>query len=276
MGAIAVTQEHLARWLSRPTADHHKYSRGVVEFHTGSRAYPGAALLGVLGALHTGVGMVRYLGPASVSSLVIQAHPEVVETRGRVDAIVVGSGMATPLGPHATHRVREALSRGVPTVIDAGALDFAGPLPPLSVLTPHARELARLHRRLYESKLTDEQDAAEKIARDLGVTVLLKGSVTTVVNHHGTRWILPKATAWLATAGTGDVLAGILGALLAGSRSQLERSPEDFGESVAAGAFLHAQAAGFASATQSDGPITASDVARKVSLVVGRVLGSTP
>jgi len=276
VGAIAVTQEHLARWLSRPTADNHKYSRAVVEFHTGSRAYPGAALLGVLGALHTGVGMVRYLGPPSISSLVIQDHPEVVVTRGRVDAIVVGSGMATPLGPHATHRVREALSRGVPTVIDAGALDFAGPPPPLSVLTPHARELARLHRRLYEAELTDEQDAAERIARDLGVTVLLKGSVTTVVNHHGTRWILPEATAWLATAGTGDVLAGILGALLAGSKSQLERATEDFGESVAAGAFLHAQAAGFASATQSDGPITASDVARNVSLVVGRVLGSTP
>lgn len=276
MGAIAVTQELLARWLSRPTAVDHKYSRGVVEFHTGSRAYPGAALLGVLGALHTGVGMVRYLGPASVSSLVIQAHPEVVVTRGRVDAIVVGSGMSTPLGPHATHRVREALSRGVPTVIDAGALDFAGPPPSLSVLTPHARELARLHRRLYESELTDEQDAAERIARDLGVTVLLKGSVTTVVNQHGTRWMLPEATAWLATAGTGDVLAGILGALLAGSRSQLERSPEYFGESVAAGAFLDAQAAGFATATQSDGPITASDVARNVSLVVGRVLGSTP
>jgi len=276
VGAIAVTQEHLARWLARPTADDHKYSRGVVEFHTGSRAYPGAALLGVLGALHTGVGMVRYLGPPSVSSLVIQAHPEVVVTRGRADAIVVGSGMATPLGPHATHRVREALSRGVPTVIDAGALDFAGPLPSLSVLTPHARELARLHRRLYESELTDVQDAAERIARDLGVTVLLKGAVTSVVNHHGTRWILPEATAWLATAGTGDVLAGILGALLAGSRSQLEHSPEDFGESVAAGAYLHARAAGFASATQSDGPITASDVARNVSLVVGRVLGSTP
>ena len=161
-------------------------------------------------------------------------------------------------------------------MIDAGALDLAGPLPALSVLTPHARELARLHRRLYEAELTDEQDAAERIARDLGVTVLLKGSVTTVVNHHGTRWILPKATAWLATAGTGDVLAGILGALLAGSRPQLEHTPADFGESVAAGAFLHAQAAGFASATQSDGPITASDVARNVSLVVGRVLGSTP
>ncbi len=276
MGPASVSRETLARWLSKPTAADHKYSRGVVEFHTGSRAYPGAALLGVLGALHTGVGMVRYLGPPSVSSLVIQAHPEVVLTPGRVDAIVVGSGMATPLGPHAIHRVREALSREVPTVIDAGALDYAGPLPPLSVLIPHAKELARLHRRLYESDFTDEQDAAERIARDLGATVLLKGSLTTVVNHRGAWWHLPVATSWLATAGTGDVLAGILGALLAGSRSQLESSPEDLGEIVASGALLHAEAASAASAAHANGPITASDVARQVSSVVGKVLGSTP
>lgn len=276
MRPASVSLENLARWLSKPTAADHKYSRGVVEFHTGSRAYPGAALLGVLGALHTGVGMVRYLGPPSVSSLVIQAHPEVVLTPGRVDAIVVGSGMATPLGPQAIHRVREALSRGVPTVIDAGALDYAGPLPPLSVLTPHARELARLHSRLYASDFTDEQDAAERIARNLGVTVLLKGSVTTVVNHRGAWWHLPVATSWLATAGTGDALAGILGALLAGSRSQLESSPEYLGEIVAAGALLHAEAASAASAAHSNGPITASDVARYVSSVVGRLLGSTP
>ncbi len=139
MGPASVSLETLARWLTQPTAKDHKYSRGVVEFHTGSRAYPGAALLSVLGALHTGVGMVRYLGPPSVSSLVIQAHPEVVLTPGRVDAVVVGSGMATPPGPQAIHRVREALSREVPTVIDAGALDYAGPLPPSPFSHPTRR-----------------------------------------------------------------------------------------------------------------------------------------
>ncbi len=209
-----------------------------------------------------------------MSSLVIQAHPEVVLTPGRVDAVVVGSGMATPLGPHAIHRVREALSREVPTVIDAGALIMQARSHPSPFSHP-TRELARLHRRLYESDFTDEQDAAERIARDLGATVLLKGSLTTVVNHRGAWWHLPVATSWLATAGTGDVLAGILGALLAGWRSQLESSPEDLGEIVASGALLHAEAASAASAAHSNGPITASDVARYVSSVVGKVLGTT-
>ena len=270
-----VTPEHLAKWATRPTASDHKYSRGVVEFHTGSRAYPGAALLGVLAALRTGVGMVRYLGPATVSSLVVQNHPEVVLVPGRVDSVVVGSGMATPLGSQGTRRVREAFSRSVPTVMDAGALDLAEDAPALAVLTPHVRELARLHHRVLGGEVNDELEGATRLARELGLTILLKGSVTNVVNQHGAHWELPAATPWLATAGTGDVLAGILGAMLASSREHLEGTPEALGEIVAAGALLHSFAAQSASTARAGGPITASDVADHVASVLGVILGAS-
>lgn len=272
MEAILVTPEHLAKWVTRPTASDHKYSRGVAEFHTGSRAYPGAALLGVLAALRTGVGMVRYLGPPSVGSLVIQNHPEVVLVPGRVDSVVVGSGMAAPLGARATARVREAFSQSVPTVIDAGALDLAEEAPAHAVLTPHARELERLHHRVLGVEVTDELDAATRLAKELGVTILMKGSVTRVVNQQGSLWELPPATPWLATAGTGDVLAGILGALLAGRRDHLASTPGDLGEIAGAGALLHALAAQSASTARAGGPITAIDVADHVASVVGVIL----
>lgn len=275
MQGTAVTKEYLSRWLTRPTAEDHKYSRGVVEFHTGSRAYPGAALLGVLGALRTGVGMVRYLGPPSVSNLVVHAYPEVVLVPGRVDAVVVGSGMATPLGSQATTRIREAFSRRVPSVIDAGALDAVQQCPPLSVLTPHSRELARLHQRVLGVEVSDQLEGATRLARELGATILLKGSITHVVNERGQHWELPVATPWLATAGTGDVLAGILGALLATSRDHLVREPDDLGEVVATGALLHAVAAQEATRVRGGGPLTASDVANQVSVIVGETLATT-
>lgn len=275
MAPTLVTQEYLTRWLSAPTATDHKYTRGVVEFHTGSRAYPGAALLGILGALRTGVGMVRFVGPPSVSAQVIQAHPEVVIVPGQLDSVVVGSGMAAPLGSQATHRVRAAFSRSVPTVIDAGGLDLAEEAPSLAVLTPHGRELARLHHRVVGIEASDELDAARRLARELGVTILLKGSVTHVVNQLGAHWQLPVATPWLATAGTGDVLAGILGAFFSRLRKHLESSPADLGEVVAAGALLHALAAESASRARAGGPITASDVAEHVASVVGRTLRAT-
>lgn len=257
-----------------PADEDHKYSRGVVEFHTGSRAYPGAALLGVRGALRTGVGMVRYLGPPSVASLVVQAHPEVVLQPGRVDAVVVGSGMAAPLRSQATMRVGEAFSRGVPTVLDAGALDMAQQCPPHSVLTPHARELARVHHRVLGSEVSNQLDGAKRLARELGVTIVLKGSITHVVNERGHHWQLPLATPWLATAGTGDVLAGIFGALLAVSRDHLDGSPENLGEIVATGALLHALAAQAASRARGGGPLTARDVADQVALIVGETLAT--
>ena len=276
MESTQVTLEHLGRWLRAPEATDHKYSRGVVEFHTGSRAFPGAALLGVLGALRTGVGMVCYLGPPSVTSHVIHAHPEAVVAPGKVDSVVVGSGIAVPLGSRSIVRVREAFSRQVPTVVDAGALDLVEEHPPVCVLTPHAGELTRVHHRVLGRDMPSELEAAKRLAGELAVTILLKGSLTHVVDGSRNHWQLPLATPWLATAGTGDVLAGILGAMLASSREQLETSPQNLGEIVAAGALLHAISAESASRSRHGGPITSTDVAEAIPGEVGKILSSKP
>ncbi|MGB4777419.1 ADP-dependent NAD(P)H-hydrate dehydratase, partial [Microbacterium sp.] len=149
--------------LRMPTPGDDKYSRGVVGLRTGSDEYPGAAVLGVEAAWRTGVGMVRYLGPAGPRDLVLQRRPETVTVAGRVQAWVIGSGM--PAGdrrtPEQTATLRDILAADVPVVIDAGALDLvtvdsevgesgagdAGAHAP-RVLTPHDREHAALRHRL--------------------------------------------------------------------------------------------------------------------------------
>src|SRR3954466_15958127 len=134
-----------ARWIAVPRDDDDKYSRGVVGFVTGSAKYPGAAVLGVEAAAHTGVGMIRYLGGGRPTRLVLQRRPEAVTADGRVQAWVLGSGQDPENLDDATAAmVDEALAQNVPMVLDGGALgrraDARGPV----LLTPHAGELSRL------------------------------------------------------------------------------------------------------------------------------------
>jgi NAD(P)H-hydrate repair Nnr-like enzyme with NAD(P)H-hydrate dehydratase domain len=132
-------------FIAVPSPDDDKYSRGVAGFVTGSARYPGAAVLGVEAALHTGVGMVRYLGAGRPTRLVLQRRPEAVTAAGRVQAWVLGSGQdPSELDDATLDLIDRALAQDVPAVIDSGALgrvrDAAGPV----VLTPHAGELASL------------------------------------------------------------------------------------------------------------------------------------
>ena len=114
-----------AAWIAVPEEDDDKYTRGVVGFVTGSARYPGASVLGVEAALRTGVGMVRYLGPGRATRLVLQRRPEAVTTDGRVQAWVLGSGQDAAERDELTAMFLEnALVQGVPTVLDAGALDL--------------------------------------------------------------------------------------------------------------------------------------------------------
>ena len=116
-------QADAAAWIAVPGPDDDKYSRGVLGLVTGSERYPGAAVLGAEAALHTGVGMLRYLGGAR--DAVLARRPEAVTAEGRVQAWVLGSGI-DPDDPLLGERMRAALAEGVPTVLDAGALDLAG------------------------------------------------------------------------------------------------------------------------------------------------------
>nr|WP_156610054.1 bifunctional ADP-dependent NAD(P)H-hydrate dehydratase/NAD(P)H-hydrate epimerase [Auraticoccus cholistanensis] len=235
----------LAAALPVPGPTDHKYSRGVVGLDTGSAQYPGAALLGVLGAVHTGVGMVRYLG--SAAETVTARLPNVVTAAGRVQALVLGSGWgADEDGPR---RLREAFARthdeGSALLLDADALaalpalvedPTPRPAPDRLLLTPHAGELARLLDRDRDDVETDPLGAAREAATRYGATVLLKGASQYVVRP-GVDVVdvaLP-GPAWTGQAGSGDVLAGICGSLLAGGLPA--------GDAAAAGASLQALAA---------------------------------
>ena len=262
-------------WIAVPQATDDKYSRGVLGVRTGSTEYPGAAVLGVEAASRTGVGMLRYLGPRRVGALVLQRRPEVVTADGRVQAWLLGSGMdAGSRSAETTKQLQKALRQGVPTLLDAGALDLTGAGTGARVITPHYRELAALLGRSEES-VTGAEIAAEpgqwavRAAGLLGVTVLLKGSTTHIASPSGIRLTVSGAPAWLATAGSGDVLAGILGALLATNAARIDADADALAALAATAAFVHGAAAHRAS---GGGPILALDIAEAVPATIAALL----
>ena len=261
-----------------PDADDDKYRRGVLGMRTGSEAYPGAAVLGVEAACRTGVGMVRYLGPSPARELVLQRRPEVVAGDGRVQAWVIGSGIDAAARTDAvTDGLRSCLAGEDPVVVDAGALDLAPTASAPVVVTPHAREHDRLRELLGLPAVGSDagrEAAARETARVLGATVLLKGAVTIVATPGGWCRRVAAGTPWLATAGTGDVLAGAIGALVASAAARGSVDAESLGPLAATGALLHGRAARLAAAPLGGrgGPITALDVAAALPRTVGALL----
>lgn len=260
------------RVLGRPTAHDDKYSRGVVGLRTGSRQFPGAAVLGVEGAWRAGIGMVRYLGPARPTRLVLARRPETVTAGGRVQAWVIGSGTSSEDRTDAeTRMLREVLDGPDPVVVDAGALDLAVSATAPIVVTPHAGEHARLRLALgLDPDGARSSAGAAQTAAALGAVVLLKGATTIVASPEGWECAIDAPTSWLATAGTGDVLAGVLGAVTAGAAAR--GASVSLAACAATAAWLHGQAALAASEAVAGGPITALDVAEHLPLVVGRLL----
>lgn len=261
------------RVLGRPTAHDDKYSRGVVGLRTGSRQFPGAAVLGVEGAWRTGIGMVRYLGPARPTRLVLARRPETVTAGGRVQAWVIGSGTSSEDRTDAeTRMLRHVLDGPDPVVVDAGAIDLAASATAPVVITPHAGEHAKLRSWLgLDPDGARSAAGAAETAAALDAVVLLKGATTVVASPEGWECEIEAPTSWLATAGTGDVLAGILGAVTAGAAAR--RATVSLAACAATAAWLHGQAAQTASEAVAGGPITALDVAEHLPLVVGRLLG---
>lgn len=265
-----------AAWIAVPQESSDKYSRGVLGVVTGSDRYPGAAVLGVEGASRTGVGMIRYLGADRPAEQVMRRRPEVVTAPGRVQGWLIGSGMDAAGRPaDDAQRLRSALRDGTPLVIDAGALDLVGRASAPVVVTPHFRELATV----LAAGADDDSDAvtADDIAADpagwtiraaesLGVTVLLKGHTTYVAAPGGPRYAVTAGPAWLATAGSGDVLGGVLGALVATHAREID---EDGHTALAALAATAAWVHGRAGERASDGgPIVALDIVGELPGVV--------
>lgn len=257
-----------ARIVRPPSIEDDKYRRGVVGIHTGSPAYPGAAMLGVEGAWRAGAGMVRYSGPVS-AELILHRRPETVIGAGRVGAWVIGSGTDSAARSDAdAAELRRILSESVPVVVDAGALDLVtGARAPL-VLTPHAGEFSRLAASLALDASGDREADVAALAARLNAVVLLKGHDTVVVDPSGDLVHVQAATAWLATAGAGDVLAGVIGAVIA------QNPDAPLRDSVATAAWLHGRAATIAAAADSGPgrPIVALDVAEALPAAVGEVL----
>lgn len=263
--ARRLTDADVAALLPDPGAGDDKYSQGVVGVHAGSATYPGAAVLCTGAALRTRPGLVRYAGTAADG--VRAAWPEAIVTAGRpadagrVQAWVVGPGGGTD--EEARSALAEVLATDLPVLVDADALTLVARDPALvrdrtapTVLTPHDREFTRLGHELGG----DRVGAARAAAADLGATVLLKGDATVVADADGTVFVNGTGTPWLATAGTGDVLSGVIGALLATGLPAVE--------AAAAGAHLHGRAGQLAAAS---GPLLASDVVAHLPAAVLRL-----
>ncbi len=267
-----LTPADAADVLVPPVPEDHKYTRGVLGLVAGSATYPGAAVLAVAGALGTGLGMVRYLGPEPVTHLVHARFPEVVPAAGRVQAWAVGSGV-DPDDQDRTAQVRQTLARaaddGVPAVVDAGGLGLLPERAPENwVLTPHAGELATLLSRRGRPTERGEIEAdplshARDAARRTGAVVLLKGASTVVAAPDGETYAQADGSPWLATAGTGDVLTGVLGAVLAGAGGA------STAHLAATAALLHGRAGVRAA---RGGPLTARQVADALPAVLGEIL----
>ncbi len=212
-GVRVAEESDVARWWPMPGPNSHKYTRGVVGLDTGSADYPGAAILGCAGALHTGPGMVRYLGDAS-QQLIMGRFPSVVTAGGRVQAMVLGSGWGDL--DDARERLDSAIGRDVPLVLDADALTLLpARLPEGSMLTPHAGELARMLDVDREEVEAHPIDSVRRAAAEFSATVLLKGGTQYVASPEGRVTIAVGGPAWTGQAGSGDTLAGACGTLLA-------------------------------------------------------------
>ena len=252
----ALTAADVAALLPWPHPTDHKYTRGVVGVWTGSERYPGAAVLSVAGAASGLCGMVRYAGPAVAA--VRARHPEVVSGAGRVQAWVIGSGSAEDAAAAWSH----ARSDDVPVLVDADALSvMEGPSGP-KVLTPHAGELALLLD-LTRAEIEAAPLRFARLAADrFDAVVLLKGRRSVTANPVGEVRVTTSGVPWLGVAGSGDVLAGVIGCLLASGLSPFD--------ATSAGSWLHGAAAAWAS---RGGPITASRLAEAIPAVVRSLAG---
>ncbi|HEY2287550.1 MAG TPA: NAD(P)H-hydrate dehydratase [Streptosporangiaceae bacterium] len=278
----ALQAPDIAALLPRPGAESDKYRRGVLGLLAGSQRYTGAAVLATGSAIHGGAGMVRLMSAQPALTAALQHWPEAVttladpaaaaksvETAGRVQAWAAGPGMGTDDG--AAGLLAAVLAAEVPALVDADGitilaghrelLDRSAP----TLITPHAGELARLtgaDRADIEARRLEHATAA---AADLGVTVLLKGSTTVIADPSGTVLVNATGSAWLATAGSGDVLSGLAGALLAQGLPPLQ--------AAAAAAYLH----GIAGRLAADGaPIGAADLITALPAAIRSVTRPAP
>jgi ADP-dependent NAD(P)H-hydrate dehydratase / NAD(P)H-hydrate epimerase len=281
--AVALQAADVAQLLPRPSAESDKYRRGVLGVLAGSEQFTGAAVLAVGAAIRGGAGMVRLAAGPPALQAVRQRWPEAVfseisgepdddfpASAGQVQAWVAGPGMGT--GEQAAGRLAAVLATELPVLVDADGITILASHPELlprrapTLITPHAGELARLlsaDRADIEARRLHYATAA---AAKLGVTVLLKGSTTIIAEPARDLPVVvnPTGTSWLATAGSGDVLSGLAGALLAQGLA-----PQS---AASTAAYLHGMAARIAA---EGAPIGAGDLIAALPAAIRTVVGQT-
>jgi NAD(P)H-hydrate epimerase len=263
-----------------------KVSRGRVLALCGSRGMTGAAIMSGSAALKSGCGLVVVALPESERAIVAQAVPELLtlglksETVGspdypaweelggqikQADVVLVGCGLPVILGTTAL-ALKIIAEVDKPMVIDAGALGaLVGHLDILknrkspTILTPHIAELARLVDRPWKEVERERLDVARKIASEYGVIVVAKGAPTYTIDKDGTAYINSTGNAGLATAGTGDVLAGMIASILA-QNVQNNSGHNGACDAAMAAVYLHGLAGDFAAKEKTMHGMTASDV----------------
>lgn len=254
----------LATLLGKPVTGDNKYSRGAVGLAVGSQSYPGAALLSVRGAVGVATGYIRLLSTDSAADLVLSTHPEVVLGDGPVDCWVVGSGFDE--SSESAERLRIVLAANKPTVIDASALDRVefSRISASTVLTPHLGEAMRLASRIGVAKELNSPDLAMQLAISTGATCLLKGATTYIAHPKQGLSAIPDLSGWLATAGSGDVLGGVIGGLMARlTKKHPEFDATELIETLELAVKLHSRAADVAA---DEGGFGASAIAHCIGL----------
>jgi hydroxyethylthiazole kinase-like uncharacterized protein yjeF len=236
--------------------DAHKGTRKHLAIIGGGQGMAGAAVLATRAALRSGIGLVRALvAPENVGEILAAAPSALIapwpttaaETSSQIskwaNAIVIGPGLGKSDN---TRRLVENIlaDSKLPVLLDADALNvFDGDLADLgrllqgrpALITPHVAEFARLSKIDVKEVLENRFDVGLEMARSLGATVLLKGSPTVIFAPDGTRYVVARGTAALGTGGSGDLLAGIAGTILAQTM--------DASASAACAAWVHGRAA---------------------------------
>lgn len=276
-------------------ANTHKYRVGHLLLVAGSRPYAGAALLTALGARASGVGMLTLAVPESLRLMVVAQIPEALvvgcpETEdgaiahlpdtvdlSRYSAIACGPGLSR----QATEPVQAVLQSPTPLLLDADGLNVLANLGTIetltqrqapTVLTPHRGEF----KRLFSEQLENSEDggaAAQQAAAESGAVVLLKGACTAIAHPDGTLWYVPESTPALARGGSGDVLTGLIGGLLAQTiASDANDSLDSALDAALVGAWWHGQGARAAARDRTELGVDGTQLAQYLNPVLAQVL----